>query len=243
MAHFAELDNNNVVKRVIVVSNKNTSNENGVEEENIGVEFCKTLHGSDTNWKQCSYNALRRRTFPSSGFLYLESHDIFIRPQPFSSWSLDDYICWQAPVEKPELTDEQLRLGYSYSWDEDIYQNDTNEPKTLGWKIFTPQVITITRQPTDVTVSAGSSVTLTGSATVSKGIFGCGLQKQDTDGEFFPVDETYTPGEPGELLINGFFNVGIVTSGDNGSKYRLEFSPHESGITGFSTTVTLTVTD
>lgn len=240
MAHFAELDDNNVVQRVIVVSNKNTSDADGNEDESIGIAFCKTLHGSDTIWKQCSYNALIRKSFPSPGFIYSESLDAFIHPQPYPSWTLDEHGSWAPPIEEPELTAEQIRLGYYYSWNDKIYQADSNEPKTLGWALFTPQIITITQQPVDVTVSTGSSATFTGRATVNKGVLGYGLQKQDDDGDFFPVTSYYTTGE---LSVNAFCNTGIVTSGDNGSKYRLEFAPFETGIVGYSTTVTLTVTD
>ena len=52
MAHFAQLDSNNVVTQVIVVGNDDTSDSNGVEVESIGVAFCQKLLGADTNWKQ-----------------------------------------------------------------------------------------------------------------------------------------------------------------------------------------------
>ena len=51
MAHFAELNQNNEVLRVIVVANEDTSDQNGVEDETIGVAFCKKLFGSNTMWK------------------------------------------------------------------------------------------------------------------------------------------------------------------------------------------------
>ena len=54
MAHFAQLDSNNVVTQVIVVGNDDTSDSNGVETESIGVAFCQKLLGADTNWKQTS---------------------------------------------------------------------------------------------------------------------------------------------------------------------------------------------
>ena len=56
MAHFAKIDSNNVVTQVIVVSNDDTSDTNGVEVESIGVAFCQKLLGAETNWKQTSYN-------------------------------------------------------------------------------------------------------------------------------------------------------------------------------------------
>ena len=65
MAHFAQLDENNVVTQVIVVGNSDTADNNGVESENIGVAFCQTLLGAETNWKQTSYNGCLLYTSPS----------------------------------------------------------------------------------------------------------------------------------------------------------------------------------
>ena len=244
MAHFAELDGNNIVQRVIVVSDKNTSDANGVEDENIGIAFCKKLYGEDTIWKQCSYNMKIRRAFPGNGYVYVESADVFARPQPHPSWSLDENAQWQPPIPEPSLTEEQIKLRYYYYWSEKLYQDDTNEPKTAGWVLFTPQVVTIDTQPTDATVSVGSSAVFTASATVNKGYFGYVLQKQDVDGEFFPIDETFASNElDNSLTLNATCYTGITTSGDNNTQYRIEFMPRESGILGFTTTVTLTVTE
>ena len=63
MAHFAELDNNNTVLRVIVISNQDITDINGIESEEIGVGFCKKLFGHETNWKQTSYNKTFRTHF------------------------------------------------------------------------------------------------------------------------------------------------------------------------------------
>ena len=63
MAHFAQLDSNNVVTQVIVVSNDDTSDSNGTETESIGVAFCQKLLGADTNWKQTSYNGNKRGNY------------------------------------------------------------------------------------------------------------------------------------------------------------------------------------
>ena len=54
MAHFAELDDNNVVKRVIVVRNSEITDVNGKEVESIGISYCQRLYGADTKWKQTS---------------------------------------------------------------------------------------------------------------------------------------------------------------------------------------------
>ena len=126
MAHFAELDGNNVVLRVIVVGNEDIQDDDGVEQESIGVAFCQNLFGSDTNWKQTSYNANMRKNYAAMGFTYDASRDAFIPPQPFASWTLDETICdWVAPVAHPNDGD--------YYWNEDVYQADTNDPKTAGW--------------------------------------------------------------------------------------------------------------
>ena len=72
MSHFAEIDKNNVVQRVIVVSDRNTSDSEGNENEDIGVAYCRTLHGSDTIWKKCSYNMNFRKAFPDLDMFMLK---------------------------------------------------------------------------------------------------------------------------------------------------------------------------
>lgn len=113
MAHFAQLDENNVVVQVIVVNNKDTSTEDGVENENIGVRFCQSLFGETTRWKQTSYNANFRKNYSGIGFKYDEILDAFIPPQPYSSWLFDEDVCkWYAPIPYPND-------GKFYVWDEE----------------------------------------------------------------------------------------------------------------------------
>ena len=110
MAHFAELDSNNVVLRVIVVANSDTSDANGNEVESIGVAFCQKLFGG--NWKQTSYHGNIRKNYAGIGYTYRADIDAFVAPQPFPSWVLDSNTAqWEAPVPMPQ--DGQL-----YSWDE-----------------------------------------------------------------------------------------------------------------------------
>lgn len=109
MAHFAELDANNVVLRVIVVSNKDTSDANGVEKEHIGAAFCERLFGG--TWKQTSYNGNIRKNYAGVGYTYRADIDAFVAPQPYPSWTLNEQAQWQAPVAAP--TD-----GKQYTWDE-----------------------------------------------------------------------------------------------------------------------------
>ena len=111
MAHFAQLDENNIVTQVIVVHN-NDCQINGIESEEAGVVFCKTLFGANTNWAQTSYNANMRKNYAGIGYSYDSSRDAFIPPQPFASWVLNEETCrWEAPVAYPND-------GKSYNWDE-----------------------------------------------------------------------------------------------------------------------------
>ena len=116
MAHFAEIDENNVVQRVIVVANKDTADANGNEVESIGVAFCQRLLGG--NWKQTSYNGNIRKNYAGIGFTYRADIDAFVAPQPYPSWVLDENAQWQAPVPMPEDagTGEPPKM---YSWDEE----------------------------------------------------------------------------------------------------------------------------
>ena len=109
MAHFAQLDDNNVVTQVIVVANSDTADANGVEKEYIGAAFCERLFGG--TWKQTSYNGNIRKNYAGIGYTYRADIDAFVAPQPYPSWALNDQAQWQAPVPMP--TD-----GKRYSWDE-----------------------------------------------------------------------------------------------------------------------------
>ena len=115
MAHFAKLDENNIVVEVIVVDNKMLTNENGEEVESIGVDFINNLYGTNDVWKQTSYNGNLRKNYAGKGFLYDENRDAFIEPTaPYPSWILNEETCqWEAPVPRP--TDI-----IHYYWDEDV---------------------------------------------------------------------------------------------------------------------------
>ena len=135
MAHFAQLDSNNVVTQVIVVSNDDITDSNGNEVESIGVAFCQKLLGGDTNWKQTSYNNNMRTRYAGIGYSYNSELDAFIPPQPYTSWTLNSTSKdWEAPITQPTLTEEQTAAGSYYRWDEDAYQADN----TTGWVLETP---------------------------------------------------------------------------------------------------------
>ena len=144
MAHFAQLDSNNVVTQVIVVSNDDTSDSNGVEVESIGVAFCQKLLGAETNWKQTSYNSSMRGNYAGIGYTYMSnvatlgvgSTDIFINQKPYASWTIDTTTAqWKAPITQPTLTDEEVAANKYYEWNESAYQGDNSK----GWDLKTPE--------------------------------------------------------------------------------------------------------
>jgi hypothetical protein len=115
MAHFAQLENN-VVTKVIVVSNQDILDENGQESEQKGIDFCSNFLGG--TWIQTSYNGRIRKNYAGVGYTYDETLDAFIAPKPYNSWLLDENTCqWKAPVGYP--TDNK-----KYTWDEN----------TTSWK-------------------------------------------------------------------------------------------------------------
>ena len=124
MASFAKL-NNNIVERVESVVNEVLKDSNGIEQENIGIEFLKTLYNeSNAIWKQTSYNTHGgvhsnggtpfRKNHAGIGYTYDANRDAFISPKPYNSWILNEQTCnWEAPVVYP--TD-----GSRYKWNEEI---------------------------------------------------------------------------------------------------------------------------
>jgi hypothetical protein len=114
MAHFAELDENNIVQRVIVISNDVTY-ENNEEIEQRGIDFCKSLYGEDTIWVQTSYNNNFRKQYALIGSTYDETNDVFIEESPYESWTLDSNFDWTPPIEYPQDSKD-------YYWDEDNQQ-------------------------------------------------------------------------------------------------------------------------
>jgi len=113
MAHFAELDSNNIVLRVTVVSDIHEAN---------GPAWCKNFWGG-VEWVQTSYNNNIRKQFAGNGMSYDSTKDIFIAIPRFASWTLDSNNDWEAPTPQPD--DDK-----SYDW---------HEP-TLTW-LETPEEI------------------------------------------------------------------------------------------------------
>ena len=116
MAHFAELDNDNVVLRVVVVGNDCVPSDEHVDGETWCVNFFK-----GGTWKQTSYNHNFRKQYAGIGYTYDAAKNKFISPKPHASWALDGNDDWQAPVTFPTVTtygSNDPLDRYMISWDE-----------------------------------------------------------------------------------------------------------------------------
>jgi len=102
MAHFAEIDDNNTVLRVLVISD---------DEEHRGHEFLSADLGLGGTWIQTSYNDNIRANYAGAGGTYDPGNDVFLDPKPYDNWVLDDRFQWVPPVPKP---DDGL-----WSWDQE----------------------------------------------------------------------------------------------------------------------------
>jgi hypothetical protein len=118
MAYFAKLGTGNIIENVISINNSVITDSNGIEQEQLGVDFINKLYNTRDVWKKTSYNNNIRKNFAGIGFQYDQERDAFIPPKPFNSWILNEDTClWNAPVAMPttELEDNQY-----YSWNESI---------------------------------------------------------------------------------------------------------------------------
>ena len=112
MAYFAKLGTGNIVEKVISINNVVITDANGVEQEQLGVDFINKLYNTRDVWKQTSYNNNIRKNYAGIGYYYDQVRDAFIPPKPFNSWILNEDTCiWKAPVAKP--TDNG-----NYKWNE-----------------------------------------------------------------------------------------------------------------------------
>ena len=131
MAHFAKINNSNIVEQVIVVSNDVATTEQA------GVDFINNLYKTNDVWKQTSYNTYGgvhklggtpfRKNYAGIGYKYDQTRDAFIPTKPFNSWILNEDTClWEAPLAMPTT---QLEDNQYYSWNESI----------VNWEIQTKQ--------------------------------------------------------------------------------------------------------
>lgn len=93
MAHFAEINENNIVVRVLVVPDS---------QEARGQDFLAIDMQLGGTWVQTSYNNNIKKQFAGIGYTYDQQNDVFIRPKPYESWTLDTNFDWQPPAPMPE---------------------------------------------------------------------------------------------------------------------------------------------
>jgi hypothetical protein len=144
MAHYAELDKNNIVLRVVTACNQDIAN-NGGEQSEQAAEHFKTicpLSENGVKWVQTSYNNNFRKQFAGKEKIYDILKDKFINPQPFPSWSLDINDDWKAPISFPTTRIIENNAIYKISWDEEGQKwtgkdSENNVffwlPETLSW--------------------------------------------------------------------------------------------------------------
>jgi|TARA_R110002012_G_scaffold168606_1_gene332143 hypothetical protein len=129
MAHFAEIDGSNIVKRVVVVGNdvETAAGPLGNNDMHVdGETWCINFFKGGT-WKQTSYNHNFRKQYAGIGYTFDSAKDKFISPQPYASWALDENDDWQAPVTYPtDDTDKRI------SWDEAGQQWTAND-NSFNW--------------------------------------------------------------------------------------------------------------
>lgn len=112
MAHFVRLDSNNVVVETIVVPDEAVTDENGQENEQLGIQWLRRLRGGQGVWRKTSYNNSERRTFAGIGYKYDTVNNVFIPPKPFESFVWNSSLeQWEPPVAMPNDNN-------SYHWDE-----------------------------------------------------------------------------------------------------------------------------
>jgi hypothetical protein len=127
MASFAKIGLNGKVIAVHSVVNEVLHDSNGIEREDIGVDFLTKLHGWAI-WKQTSYNTKGgvnllggtplRKNYAGIGYTYDEDRDAFIPPKPFNSWILNEDTCiWESPIPYPQDNNKYNWNEQNQSWD------------------------------------------------------------------------------------------------------------------------------
>lgn len=143
MAHFAQLDENNIVVYVTPVDNEILTDENGIEHDHLAIEHLQnTVPIPDTHvWKKTSYNNNFRGRYAGIGFRYDEELDAFIRPQPYPSWSFNSETTdWDPPTPKPPENENVY-----WEWDEntktwiDLYDGQGYKPANPDNFVWNPE--------------------------------------------------------------------------------------------------------
>jgi hypothetical protein len=132
MAHFAKLGVGNIVETIVVVNNSVITDSNGVEQEQLGVDFLNQLYNTRDVWKKTSFNTNAgvhslggtpfRKNYAGIGYIYDEQRDAFIPPKRYESWILDETTCtFESPVTFPIITnfiENEITKWYFINWSE-----------------------------------------------------------------------------------------------------------------------------
>jgi len=120
MAHFAKINAQNTILDVVVINNSDINNLPFPQSEPVGIAFCRSLFGEDTNWLQTSYNGNFRRQYAALEGFYYPPLDVFVGPCPYPSWLFQTSdATWQAPVPIPYVP-----ANYIAVWNEDYLEWD-----------------------------------------------------------------------------------------------------------------------
>jgi hypothetical protein len=118
MAYFAKLGTGNIVEQVISINNAVITDANGVEQEQLGVDFINKLYNTRDVWKQTSYNNNIRKNYAGIGYQYDQTRDAFIAPKPFNSWILNEDTCrWESSIPYPQDNNRYNWNEQTLSWD------------------------------------------------------------------------------------------------------------------------------
>tara|TARA_R100001015_G_C4624890_1_gene183195 strand:- start:1772 stop:2236 length:465 start_codon:yes stop_codon:yes gene_type:complete len=149
MAHFAKIDDNNVVLTVLFLDNKEIVDAEGVEQETLGQNHLQHHHNWPAErWIKTSYNTSSnthklggtpfRGNYAGRGYTWDSDNQIFWPPSPYESWVKNiSTVQWDPPIAKPEITSEQRSQNdanthsWDYVWNEDAYKLDN----TTGWEL------------------------------------------------------------------------------------------------------------
>ena len=137
MAHYAFINDNDIVTEVIVGIDEDstdilpegyTSWEDWYLTQRPGMSACKrTSYNTIANAHSGGGTAFRGN-YAGIGFTWDETNNVFYPPQPYGSWTLSSDWVWEAPIDYPDD-------GNNYIWNENAYQADTADPKTEGWEL------------------------------------------------------------------------------------------------------------
>lgn len=123
MAHYAKLNDDNVVIHISKVDDFWELTDFGELDEEKAVSKLKEWHGQDTRWKKTSYNNNCRRRYASIGGYYDPINDAFIDKKPYDSWKLNqDTLVWEPPIPMPPVG-----VGCSWIWNEEFLQWDKED--------------------------------------------------------------------------------------------------------------------